>query len=163
MIWVVQAALVGRAAYECPLGIVAREKETPPKTLVQEVAAKKPGVRVFVVHSEERAAFECGQRTKAMERVLPFRSAHSRAHREAIFKLPSHQKERTEKQKNIKKKHARNPSFFASGTPRSKKAAIAVAASILTAVYHILKNHVPYQDLGPDSLRSGQSKCVVAL
>jgi transposase len=31
-----------------------------------------------------------------------------------------------------------------------KKAVIAVAASILTAVYHMLKNHVPYQDLGPD-------------
>jgi len=31
-----------------------------------------------------------------------------------------------------------------------KKAAIAVAASILTAVYHMLKNHVPYHDLGPD-------------
>jgi transposase len=31
-----------------------------------------------------------------------------------------------------------------------KKAVIAVTASILTAVYHMLKNHVPYQDLGPD-------------
>jgi hypothetical protein len=31
-----------------------------------------------------------------------------------------------------------------------KKAVIAVAASILTAVYHMLKNHVPYHDLGPD-------------
>jgi transposase len=31
-----------------------------------------------------------------------------------------------------------------------KKAVIAVAASILTAVYHMLKNHAPYQDLGPD-------------
>src|SRR5215470_14238484 len=40
-----------------------------PKTLVQEVAAKQPGVRVFVVHSEERAAFERAQRVKAMERV----------------------------------------------------------------------------------------------
>lgn len=33
-----------------------------------------------------------------------------------------------------------------------KKAVIAVAASILTAVYHMLKNQVPYQDLGPDHL-----------
>jgi len=31
-----------------------------------------------------------------------------------------------------------------------KKAVIAVAASILTAVYHMLKNHMSYQDLGPD-------------
>jgi transposase len=31
-----------------------------------------------------------------------------------------------------------------------KKAVIAVAASILTAVYHMLKNHTPYHDLGPD-------------
>jgi transposase len=54
---------------ECPVGIVAREKATPPKTLVQEVPAKEQGVRVFVVHSEERAAYESRQRTKAMERV----------------------------------------------------------------------------------------------
>jgi transposase len=54
---------------ECPVGIVAREKSTPPKTMVQEVASKEPGVRVFVVHSEERAAYESRQRTKAMDRV----------------------------------------------------------------------------------------------
>jgi transposase len=54
---------------ECPVGIVAREKATPPKTSVQEVASKEPGVRVFVVHSEERAAYEGRQRTKAMDRV----------------------------------------------------------------------------------------------
>src|SRR5215472_10136032 len=54
---------------ECRCGIAAREKAEPPKTLVQEVAAKQPGVRVFVVHSEERAAFERAQRVKAMERV----------------------------------------------------------------------------------------------
>ena len=47
----------------------AREKLTPPKTLVQEVASQQPGVRVFVVHSEERHAFERSQRAKAMERV----------------------------------------------------------------------------------------------
>jgi transposase len=54
---------------ECPVGIVAREKATPPKTFVQEVRAKEAGVRVFVVHSEERAAYESRQRTKAMDRV----------------------------------------------------------------------------------------------
>jgi transposase len=54
---------------ECPVGITAREKATSPKTLVQEVASNKPGVRVFVVHSDERAAFERAQRVKAMGRV----------------------------------------------------------------------------------------------
>jgi transposase len=54
---------------ECPAGITAREKAHAPKTLVQEVASNKPGVRVFVVHSEERAAFEHAQRVKAMDRV----------------------------------------------------------------------------------------------
>lgn len=54
---------------ECPVGITAREKAHAPKTSVQEVVAATPGVRVFVVHSEERQAFECRQRLKAMERV----------------------------------------------------------------------------------------------
>jgi len=54
---------------ECPAGITAREKATSPKTLVQEVVSNQPGVRVFVVHSEERQAFEFRHRTKAMERV----------------------------------------------------------------------------------------------
>jgi transposase len=54
---------------ECRPGITVREKAEPPKTLVQEVAARVPGVRVFVVHSDERAAFERAQRIKAMERV----------------------------------------------------------------------------------------------
>ena len=54
---------------ECPVGITAREKSTPPKTLVQEVASNQSGVRVFVVHSEERLAFERTQRIKAMDRV----------------------------------------------------------------------------------------------
>jgi transposase len=54
---------------ECPVGITAREKSEPPKTLVQEVASNKPGVRVFVVHSDERLAFERAQRTKSQERV----------------------------------------------------------------------------------------------
>jgi len=54
---------------ECRSGITAREKAQPPKTMVQEVVTQQPGVRVFVVHSEERAAFEHTQRVKAMERV----------------------------------------------------------------------------------------------
>src|SRR5271157_4168541 len=54
---------------ECPAGICAREKSQVPKTLVQEVASGKPGVRVFVVHSEERLAYERGEREKAMQKV----------------------------------------------------------------------------------------------
>jgi transposase len=54
---------------ECPVGITTREKSEPPKTLVQEIASNKPGVRVFVVHSDERLAFERAQRTKSQERV----------------------------------------------------------------------------------------------
>jgi transposase len=54
---------------ECPVGIAASEKSPPPKTLVQEVPSNKPGVRVFVVHSDERLAYERGQRIRAMDRV----------------------------------------------------------------------------------------------
>ena len=54
---------------ECPVGITAGEKSTSPKTLVQEVVSNQPGVRVFVVHSEDRLAFEHAQRVKAMARV----------------------------------------------------------------------------------------------
>jgi transposase len=54
---------------ECPVGIAASEKSPPPKTLVQEVPSNKPGVRVFVVHSDERLEFERAQRIKAMDRV----------------------------------------------------------------------------------------------
>jgi transposase len=54
---------------ECPVGITASEKAHPPRTLVQEVESGRAGVRVFVVHSEERQDFELGQRRKAMARV----------------------------------------------------------------------------------------------
>jgi transposase len=54
---------------DCPAGITAREKAAPPKTRVQEVAGKQPGLRVFVVQSEEREGYERAQRLKAMERV----------------------------------------------------------------------------------------------
>jgi transposase len=54
---------------ECPVGITASERSTAPKTLVQEVGSNEPGVRVFVVHSEERLAFERAQRMKSMGRV----------------------------------------------------------------------------------------------
>src|SRR5262249_33598758 len=47
----------------------ASEKAEVPKTRVQEVASDKSNVRVFVVHSDERLAYEQGEREKAMERV----------------------------------------------------------------------------------------------
>ncbi|MFQ5859714.1 MAG: IS1634 family transposase [Anaerolineae bacterium] len=54
---------------ECPGGITARDKAEPAKTLVQEVDSEQPGVRIFVVHSDERLGFEREQRLKAMQRV----------------------------------------------------------------------------------------------
>ena len=54
---------------ECPAGIAASEKAEPPKTLVQEVASDKPGIRVFVVHSDERLDYERTERGKSMQRV----------------------------------------------------------------------------------------------
>lgn len=54
---------------ECPVGITAREKAIAPKTLVQEVDSGQGGVRIFVVHSEERQQYERTQRLKAMGRV----------------------------------------------------------------------------------------------
>jgi transposase len=53
----------------CPMGINAREKQEPPRTRVQEVRCDRAGVRVFVVQSDERQAYEERQRTKAMQRV----------------------------------------------------------------------------------------------
>ena len=54
---------------ECPAGIAASEKSVVPKTLVQEVVSDQAGLRVFVVHSDERAAYEQAERQKAMQRV----------------------------------------------------------------------------------------------
>jgi transposase len=54
---------------DCPVGITAREKQVPPKTQVQEVASNQAGLRVFVVQSDERLAYERAQREKAMQRV----------------------------------------------------------------------------------------------
>jgi transposase len=54
---------------DCPVGITASEKARPPRTQVQEVASEQAGIRVFVVHSEEREGYERAQRLKAMERV----------------------------------------------------------------------------------------------
>ena len=55
---------------ECPVGITARENaRAAPKTLVQEVASGAPGVRIFVVQSDERLAYERAMRERDMERT----------------------------------------------------------------------------------------------
>jgi transposase len=54
---------------DCPAGITASEKAAPPKTRVVEVAGKEPGVRVFVVHSDEREQYERAMRELSMERA----------------------------------------------------------------------------------------------
>jgi transposase len=54
---------------DCPMGITVREQKDPPRTRVQEVACDRAGVRVFVVESDERRAYEERQRLKAMARV----------------------------------------------------------------------------------------------
>jgi hypothetical protein len=41
--------------------------EKPPRTSVQEVAADEPGVRIFMVTSEERAGYETAQRLKVKQ------------------------------------------------------------------------------------------------
>ncbi len=54
---------------ECDLGINASEKAEPLRTKVQEVSSDEPGVRIFVVQSDERLAYERSQRLEAMGRV----------------------------------------------------------------------------------------------
>jgi hypothetical protein len=49
----IQAAAQG-PWQQCRVGISAQEKEPVPRTMVTEVASEEPGVRVFVVQSEER-------------------------------------------------------------------------------------------------------------
>ena len=52
---------------ECPSKAVAKASDA--RTLVQEVTGEWPGVRVFVVHSEERLAYERAMRERSMERT----------------------------------------------------------------------------------------------
>lgn len=73
---------------ECPAGISAREQSEVPKTLVQEVASSKPGVRVFVVHSEERLQYERGERAKAMQKVQEELAALEQRVRQGKLKAP---------------------------------------------------------------------------
>ena len=64
----IQAAAQG-PWQECPVGITALEREKVPRTMVTEVAGEEPGVRVFVVQSEERLAYERAMREAAMEKT----------------------------------------------------------------------------------------------
>jgi len=54
---------------DCKAGINAGEKPQPPRTRVQEVSCARAGVRVFVVDSDERRAYEQRMREKVMERA----------------------------------------------------------------------------------------------
>jgi transposase len=65
----IEQAMASADWQECRVGITASEKAVVPKTRVREVAGQEAGVRVFVVHSEEREQFERGMRELSMERV----------------------------------------------------------------------------------------------
>lgn len=65
----IEQAVARQDWQECPAGITASEKSAVPSTRVQEVPGKQPGVRVFVVHSEEREQYERGLRELSMERT----------------------------------------------------------------------------------------------
>jgi transposase len=65
----IEQAMAREGWQECPAGITASERAVVPRTRVQEVAGKEPGVRVLVVHSEEREQYERGMRELSLERV----------------------------------------------------------------------------------------------
>lgn len=73
---------------DCPVGITAGEKATPPKTRVQEVAGKESGVRVLVVHSEEREHYERSMRQLSMERARQELEALQQRVEKGDFKEP---------------------------------------------------------------------------
>jgi transposase len=54
---------------DCPVGITAREKTNPPRTRAQEVPSGIAGMRVIIVDSDERHAYEEAMRQKSMERT----------------------------------------------------------------------------------------------
>jgi transposase len=54
---------------DCPVGINAAEKSVPPRTRVQEVPSGEEGMRVFVIDSEERRAYEQTMRERSMGRT----------------------------------------------------------------------------------------------
>src|SRR5262249_47524049 len=62
-------AVEERKWIDCPVGITARERTIPPRTRAQEVPSGIEGVRIIVVDSEERRAYEEGMRQKSMDRT----------------------------------------------------------------------------------------------
>jgi transposase len=54
---------------DCPVGITAAEKSSPPRTRVQEVPSGEEGKRVFVIDSDERRDYEQSMRERSMQRV----------------------------------------------------------------------------------------------
>jgi transposase len=54
---------------ECEGGIVNSEKSNPARTLVQEVESGQKALRVFVVHSDDRHAYEKAMRERDMQRT----------------------------------------------------------------------------------------------
>jgi transposase len=54
---------------DCPVGITAQEKTNPPRTRAQEVSSAVAGMRVIIVDSDERRAYEEAMRQKSMERT----------------------------------------------------------------------------------------------
>jgi transposase len=71
----IQPAVARSHGQEGPVGLTASEKGVVPQTGVQEVAGQEPGVRVFVVHSDEREQYERSLRELSMERVRKEREA----------------------------------------------------------------------------------------
>lgn len=65
----IQQAMTRTDWQPCAAGITASEKTVVPQTRVVEVAGKDSGVRVFVVHSEEREQYERSMRELSMART----------------------------------------------------------------------------------------------
>ena len=59
-----------QAWIDCPGGINARERTEPLRSRVQEIVTGDEAQRVFVIHSDERKAYEEAQRNKSMQRTL---------------------------------------------------------------------------------------------
>ena len=73
---------------ECPGCPGAPETPATPKTYVQEVPADEPSLRVFVVKSDERLAYERTERAKAMARVRAELEALQRRVAQGRLKAP---------------------------------------------------------------------------
>lgn len=74
---------------ECPRGPTAPARADAPRTYVQEVAADEPGIRVFVVRSEERLVYERTERRKALDRVRAELEALARRVEQGRLKAPA--------------------------------------------------------------------------